>query len=286
MDTNWCLTCDCHFDGPTPYCSVDCQDKSGPSRYNYESPSEIYSDDDEFDEEIIYHQVDDVQPHAQWTGNGSAGILAWAAEIPPSSPCASSTASSSRSCSKTPSPSASTSRLPKLLRPNQRPAPPALSISTPRPVVPPPTRPILTQQYSAFPSRLSLDAESMGKTSLLSGATDSSLATPASTLAMPIASTRPKPSILCAITTHVRSWVAPNFPVIASPSSPSHLKHQITPLTARQGEPQKFTVVAHTRPSPALDISYSSFDDAAPTWKLSTTGLDHSRARGRKLSRK
>ncbi|GLB43448.1 hypothetical protein LshimejAT787_1303490 [Lyophyllum shimeji] len=285
MDTNWCLSCDCHFEGSGPYCSPDCQDKAGPSRC-YDPPSEYYSDNEEFDDEVIYHQVDDTQVHAQWTGNGAAGILAWAAEIPPASPPS---AGSSRSCSRTPSRATSISRLPKLLRPHRRLAPPALCVSTPQPVVPPPTRPILTQQYAAFCSRVSLDAESMGKTSIFSGATESSLATPASTLAVPIASPRSKSSILGAITTHVRSWVAQTSPAIASPSSPTQPKNRISPATAMANEPHKFTIVAHTQSSFAPDLSYSSLDDADLKWRFSTAGppaRERPRARGRKLSRK
>ncbi|KAG5653327.1 hypothetical protein H0H81_001067 [Sphagnurus paluster] len=238
MDTNWCLACDCHFvcfpyflssssppnhfpqEGPGPYCSPLCQDNSGPSNF-LERYSEVDYDDD-FDD-IIYHQVDDVH-----TNSRDAGILAWAAAIPPASGCDYPARSRPTTPSKPPTPS--TSRLPKLLRPNQRPAPPALCVTAPRAAPASPTRPMVTpKQHFAFASRTSLGADSTDN-SVLSGPTDSSIATPASTLAIAI----PSSSFLGALATHVRSWVAgPPTPLIASPTSPKLAFHQTTPSTAK-----------------------------------------------------
>ncbi|RDB20817.1 hypothetical protein Hypma_011959 [Hypsizygus marmoreus] len=300
MDTDWCLTCDRHFQGSGPYCSTDCQDRAGPSTPNYSpfcSYSDKRSDDDSDDDEVIYHHVDDAMVHAHWRGNGAAGILAWAAEIPACTPSGSIYAHSSSS--KTTSPSASTSRLPKLLRPNQRPAPPALCVSTPRTTLPPPTRPIRTspQRFYGSSANRSADAESDGKTSLLSGATESSLATPASSHVVPIIPSKDRPSVLGAIAGHVRSWVTPTSPLVASPSSQTHYKQRITAASVIQDEPHKFTIVAHTHRSPAFYPSESSFDDEVAAWKVSSTilvdapraKLDRAptpyRPRGRKLSR-
>ncbi|KAF5383535.1 hypothetical protein D9615_003691 [Tricholomella constricta] len=147
IDTNWCLNCDCHFEGTGPYCSPLCYGR---------------------DDQAMYHN-----------------ILAWAADIPPP-----------HSTTLT-HPNASTSRLPKLLRPNQRPAPPALCVTSPRPALPSPARPILMHSPPESTS-------------------ESSLATPASIA-----------SFLGVITTHVRSWVAPSpnephhFTIIAHPSKDS-----------------------------------------------------------------
>lgn len=152
------------------------------------------------------------------------------------------------------------------MRPNQRPAPPALCLTKPHPPTVKPSRPILTphQRIVGFSPCQSLDAGSMGKTSLLSGATESSLATPASSMAVPVSS-KGKPTIMGAI----RSWVAPTPPLTASPSSSPRIK-----VRPKQNEAHQFTIVAHARHSKALNIGFSassSLDDSSPVWQLSST---------------
>ncbi|KAG5645733.1 hypothetical protein DXG03_005429 [Asterophora parasitica] len=190
MDTNWCLACDCHFEGAGPYCSPVCKG---------------IPDDD--DDDVLFHQITDVRDVPAY-----AGILAWASSIPPSSPPDHApTPSTSRSSSKS-----RRSRLPKLMRPHQRAATPAMSMTVPRTVLPSsPTRPILTPQQHHFFSEAS-PGPSTATASLVSAPTESSLATPASTLA------------LGRIGTLVRDWVSPpaksKFCILAHPS-PIHFAY-------------------------------------------------------------
>ncbi|KAG6812827.1 hypothetical protein H0H92_016096 [Tricholoma furcatifolium] len=173
------------------------------------------------DDQVIYHHV----AHAR-----TADIIAWAAHIPPTTT------------------DQSQHRLPKLLRPHRRPAPPALSVSIPPFAAPSPSRPISTHphKYSACSSSISLASTS--EHSLLSAPTESSLATPTSTLPLPIPSH--KSSLLGAFASHVRSWVAP------SPVS--------SLLVSQAFDPQQ--------------ISESN-------WKVSAILVDPPRPRGRKTSR-
>ncbi|KAF9457194.1 hypothetical protein BDZ94DRAFT_1314435 [Collybia nuda] len=279
MDTDWCLNCDCHFQGTGPYCSTDCQDRAGPSTYPLVSPSRIIfqsEDEEEDDDDVIYHRVDDVEPKSQWTGNGSAGILAWASEIP-STPSTGTSTPITDSCAPSPFSSKAPSR--------------SASSTFPSTALPSPSRPILTpQQHLTSHSLLrSPESVSMGKTSLLSGATESSLATPASAHAIRMVAKGERPSFLGSIANHVRSWVAPS-PLIASPAS-SHPKQRIT--AALNSEPQKFTILAHSHHPATLNIAFSSqaSSEASAQWHLSSTILVDTptkpppRSRGRKPSR-
>ncbi|KAG6890296.1 hypothetical protein C0995_009502 [Termitomyces sp. Mi166 len=239
-------------DGSGPYCSFECRD-------SVEQPLL-----DELDDEVIYHRVFDA-PHSMWTGNGAAGIIAWASEIPPSSP-----PSPPRSPSVSKAPSA---RLPKLLRSHCRPAPPALSVTAPPTILPSSTDPIITpRQQSAFCSSLSL--ESLGKQSLLSALTESSLATPASTLPLGVPPT--KPSFLDTLATHVRSWVTPSSPLVALSPVASRDCPSLSPTAAKPHGPRpKFTLLAQRH-----------LDGPETAWRLQTTILvAEPRSRGRNPSR-
>ncbi|KAG6919539.1 hypothetical protein DXG01_005129 [Tephrocybe rancida] len=233
-DTNWCMGCDCQFDGPGVYCSLEC------SPDTYYKPSVFYNnqeedDDDDDDDEVIYHHVNDA-PMARWIGNGSAGILAWAADVEPTSPSSPSSPCVPRSRSaftlavkhhsprsKTPrpkpasaSPVASTFRVPKLMQLNRRTALPALSVTLPPHIVPAAARPspspifTLQQQYPA---------SSTGSLSQASEPTDSSLATP------PLGA-----SLLGAL----RSWVAPASEPMVVDSVHHH--DGLTPSAAKRFE--------------------------------------------------
>ncbi|KAG6897108.1 hypothetical protein C0992_004040 [Termitomyces sp. T32_za158] len=252
-DTNWCLACDCRFDSPGPYC-LQCQD----------AVEQFLLDD--LDDEAIRHRAFDA-PHAQWSGNGPAGIAAWAAEIhsltPVSPPCSSYS-------SKSPPPDQS--RLPKLLRSYRSPAPPALGVTHPITALPSPACPISTpRQQSTFCSSLSL--ESLGKQSLLSALTDSSLATPAS--ALPLGVPWTKPSFFDTLATHVRSWVAPSSLVASSPAVSRDHPH-LSLTAAKQHETQpKFTLLAQR-----------FFDGPDTAWRFQTTILvAEPRTRGRSPAR-
>jgi hypothetical protein len=272
MDTDWCLNCECSFvrpvpntvhpdahpprtqEGIGPYCSPDCQETAGPVRNDH-------------DTDVIYHSIAPV--HSRWSGTGPAAIRAWAADIESSS-------SSIAHLSPPPSPRPpkprshrpSTSRLPALMHRKQRPAPPALSISTVRPALPSPSRPIRTPPQLRPAEFLNQSQESIGKASLASGATESTLATPASSsLSVPVTPHHQKSSVFAALASHVCSWVSPTPAALASASG--HVKK------TTESQKTKFTVVARTRHSPALDIYASESDDddddQASVWHLSRT---------------
>ncbi|TFK39342.1 hypothetical protein BDQ12DRAFT_722224 [Crucibulum laeve] len=277
MDTDWCLTCETHFEGNGPYCSRDCQTRAGPSSfpqssYHVDSDSASFDNDDLYDDEIIYHQVDDA-PRCQWNGNGYTGILAWASEIPTGVPAGADASSLSDEIAPLSSPSTSslgsiTYRAPQLLRPN-RPIPPTLCMSTPRPAPSSPSRPIVTpqQHMAALSIAHSGDTSSMGKTSLLSGATESSIATPASANPVPISASR-RPSMLHSITSQVRSWVAPSSQI----PSPSNVKQRILPSSAskRPTDSQTFNVLARKVASSSPSSFDASDDEHPPVWYMSS----------------
>lgn len=238
-------------DGPGPYCSFQCRDA-------VEQPLV-----DDLDDEVIYHRAFDA-PHAQWSGNGTAGILAWAAEIPSLSPPL---PPRPRSPDKSPS---ERSRLPKLLRSYRRSAPPALGVTLPTTIPHSPAYPIATpRQQSTFRSSLSL--ESLGKQSLLSALTDSSLTTPVSTLPLGVPWT--KPSFFGTLATHVRSWVAPSPLVASSPVITCDHPH-LSPTAGKQHGTQqpKFTL-----------FTQRLLDGSDTAWRLQTTILvAEPRSEGRK----
>ncbi|KAF8965492.1 hypothetical protein BDZ97DRAFT_784414 [Flammula alnicola] len=122
MDIDWCLTCAKRVQGSSPYCSPYCQDLAGPSIH----PPYYYQEEE-----------DDATPtphHSRWT-NDSAGISAWAAEIPSGAP----EGGISSPCDDSPSfysLSGGTYRQPppKLLKSHSPIVPPSLSVATPPPL--------------------------------------------------------------------------------------------------------------------------------------------------------
>jgi hypothetical protein len=182
-------------------------------------------------------------------------ITAWAADIPSNSP------------TSLPNPSSSSFLPPNLLHP----VPPTLSITTPRPPASPPSLPISTSTTTAALSISPFDdLDTFPQSSLLSAATDSSLATPASAHPVPFSSfkhnTGDRPSIFGTLATHVRSWVSPSTPI-----PPSLPRHRISAPTDSRNHN------ALPRPqSPHMNLTFSSpspADDNAPVWHLSSTIL-------------
>ncbi|THH06654.1 hypothetical protein EW146_g9543, partial [Bondarzewia mesenterica] len=190
------------------YCSQKCYNSDNPS-------SQVPSS--------LFHQSDLAPPlpsssssSLSWTGNDYAGIVAWARQVSPGLP-----SDLHQVDSNTPSlpPKDKVLHRPKLLSICRRPLPPSLSVSSPQPVLPQPSRPILTPNSSSSSAartlfhRYSIDDLSIA-TSFL---TDSVLATPASADPPP----PPKPSLLGTIATQMRSWVgtAKPLPTIVDLSS-------------------------------------------------------------------
>lgn len=228
MDTDWCLHCSRRFDGGLQgaYCSQECFQRDHPNSsvpsLSHFAPLPLVVDDA-------------LSPSpTRWMGNDHAGILAWAREVSPGLP--------SDDRDQTPSHSRKTSR-PKLLSvPHRRPLPPSLSVASPHTVRPEPSKPIRAPHPSSshpLPHR-SLDGSSI-TTSLL---TDS-VATPVSTLDHPLSQ---KTSLLGALATHVRSWVAPT----RLPAKPDRASHG---PSIHGVDPPAFTVFAraHRGPLAVLD---------------------------------
>ena len=237
-------------EGNGPYCSFNCKHLAGP-------------DDDE---------------------NNSAAIIAWASGIPlgpagiplgPHSPSPPPPAPVHSSSSSTYSFSSSACRPPQLLRPH-RPVPPTLCMSTPATAAPSsPTVPIQTSHKPlTCPSILTLsEFKSIGNLSFLSGATEPSIATPASANPMPISASRNKSFIGC-IASHVRSWVSPSPAFLFS----SQQKTPPPPPPPRV-DAAKFTVLSkshHLSPLKSKSPSYDDDDaDNLPVcWMSSTVLLD------------
>ncbi|KAF8159754.1 hypothetical protein B0H34DRAFT_674060 [Crassisporium funariophilum] len=281
MDIDWCLTCEKRVEGSSPYCSPDCQSRAGPSTspYYFQEPSEIYSDEDD-EENIIFHPIDEapIEP-SRWTGNDSAGISAWAAEIPAGAP-AGAVSSSWDDSSSLYSSSSATYRPPNLLKPNRQAVPPSLCTAAPQTPSPPPlSTPMVTPKrhnYSTDSVLYSAGNVSMGQTSLRSAATESSLATPASSHPMPISGSR-KPSNLGFILSHVQSWVPPT-PSLAPAKQRAN-------LPAQRAESKKFTVLASTNKSSPVKVVSSPHsqhgfsDENAICWMSSTILLEQPSAK-------
>ncbi|EDR05530.1 uncharacterized protein LACBIDRAFT_294788 [Laccaria bicolor S238N-H82] len=231
-------------EGNGPYCSFNCKHLAGP-------------DDEE---------------------NNSAAIIAWASGIPlgpagiprgPPSPPPSPPVHSSSS--STYSFSSSACRPPQLLRPH-RPVPPTLCMTTPTTAAPPSsTIPIQTSHKPlTCPSILSLsEFKSIGNVSVLSGATEASLATPASANPMPISASRNK-SFIGSIASHVRSWVSPSPAFLFS-------SQQKTSQSPPRVDTAKFTVLSkkhHLSPLKSKSPSYDDDDDDnLPVCWMSSTVL-------------
>ena len=170
----------------------------------------------ENDKDIVYHTIHQVAPP---TGSDRASIQAWAANIPYGASDGSSSPQSSRASSRCSSPQPM--RTPQLLLNHRRPVAPTLCMSTPQPTCPKQSRPILTPQQTIasmnITSKSYPEAATPGAsvTSLLSGLTDSFVATPSSTgVADPLSHQEPSISKSAAmfevLATQVRSWVHPS----------------------------------------------------------------------------
>jgi len=275
-----------HQEGTGPYCSAGCQSDEAPSPsvltpFHLDSPSEFYHGGNE-DNESIYHQFQ-AAPKSRWAGNDSAGIIAWATDIPSGAPAgAPSPDEGIFNPSPTPLPAF---RPPKLLIPHQRPVPPTLCMSTPPPTRSYPSLPIVTpqQQMSSLSLGHSYDIGSADKTSLLSGVTESFIATPSSAGPVPISPHHHQPSIFCALATHVRSWVS-RSPQPQPKQTSLHVKQRFSPTPPTPNklvDSMNFTIVAktrHSRPlhfisSPRSSLDDLSDDDLSPAWWVSSTTM-------------
>lgn len=191
-----------------------------------------------------------VETTSRWTGNDSAGISAWAAEIPYGPPADPSSSSS---------PSHSVHRPPQLLSRHPRIIPPALCTDTLRAT--PPSTPLHTPKLR-YPT---VQPPDISRISLKSALTESSLATPASSHPMPISIQRPLG--LDGICTHVRPWVTP------SPTSPAKVKPlKLTP-SARNTRLCPVNVTSVKVVSPP-DTPHGFLDEDALHWNVSTIILE------------
>ena len=199
-------------DGGNIYCSFQCQFGAGPSNYHLRPCSSLVQDTDEcpedteegecFEEELAYDedgQINNIEAVSKtnWAGRGSAGIRAWAAEIPfgahpeaQESVSISFDDSSDTSASSSTSSTSSIYRAPNLVRPI-RPLPPSLTMTKPELSTTTPPRPILN--FQQHPAALTHSPGSTTRTVT----TEDSLPTPASTHALPFSPFpgRPFPSI-------------------------------------------------------------------------------------------
>ncbi|KDR67934.1 hypothetical protein GALMADRAFT_146678 [Galerina marginata CBS 339.88] len=253
IDIDWCLTCEKRVEGDSPYCSPDCHDRAGPSHYYYSQSDHLSSsilDNDDDEDDVIFHTIDDAAHTPQsyrWTGNDSAGISAWAADIPSGAP-AGGISSPTDDSSSFYSLSGGTYRQPppNLLKTQRRLVPPTLSVATPPSVLPPPSTPMVTPKRQMSSAAQPGNA-STGHTSLRSAATESSLvATPASSQPVPIAAASRRPSIIDDMYCHVRSWVSP------SPAPVSTKPHPQTPVL--RVDLQKFAFPPRTTTFPPVKI--------------------------------
>lgn len=295
MDIDWCLTCEkhivryspnlCSFNSPpfqngsSPYCSPACQNRAGPSNelHIYDgTSSEDYSSiaGDEDDGDVIFHLIDSAEPTtSRWLGSDAAGISAWAADIPTGAPPPrdiqspddqSSFYSFSRSTYR-PSP-------PNLLKNPRRIVPPSLSMTIPPTAPRTPSTPMVTPRRQQSTTSIAPSANaSMGQTSLNSAATESSLATPASSNPVPISCVSRQPSVLDDMYIQVRSWASPSPAPIPSTQQP---QPPVTPMNLPKATPKP-------RPSqfPPVTITSSShschgFADQSAVYWMACPVLD------------
>ncbi|KAK7056175.1 hypothetical protein VNI00_002727 [Paramarasmius palmivorus] len=205
MDTDFCLTCQCHFDGPGVFCSRECQQ---PSYVHIRSPSEFDGDEDndyftDDVEEPIYHRVEDASAHTPSSSSPNLQyIRQWAANIPAGPP------------PDTPQvpPIQTIYPRPKLLSSSQKPMPPSLCMSKPD-----------TSSLGNYKQKIA-STSTLNIDTLPSPATESSLATPTSSTSPVAFPSKQKSSTLFSF---VRSYVSPHAhhsyaKEIASHLSPSH----------------------------------------------------------------
>lgn len=199
---------------------------------------------------IIFHSIDAVpslDSTSRWTGNNSAGILAWAAEIPYGPPAELSISFTTHNVCQPP----------QLLPPHHQIVPPSLCTNTPQ-VTPPPSSPLLTPKPHHFSSVQPSDTSRVSLKSVLS---ESSLATPPSSHS-PI-STIQQPLNLGCIYSHVRSWVIPS-PALTRSTSAAKVKALKLSAPARNTRVHSVKVV-----SPP-DTPHGFLDEGVVHWKAST----------------
>ncbi|KXN89377.1 hypothetical protein AN958_05750 [Leucoagaricus sp. SymC.cos] len=280
MDTDWCLTCNKRVEGSDLYCSLQCQSGAGPSNPNRHlhasnPEDELASCEDNLEEgegfeEDYLEDVYDIDELGQmynieavsktsWAGRrGSAGIRAWAAEIPlgahpdvqDSSPPPSDDSSSVTSLSST----SSTYRAPNLVRPS-RPLPPSLTMTKPESSTTTPPRPILNLQKHI--TALTNSPDSTARTSV---ASEDSLPTPASTHAMPFSALpgRPFPSISNARACDIAACTQLTSPL--PPPRTSALSKDEESCVRSRGVP----IAPRILSSPQSSLDY--FDLSPPLW--------------------
>ncbi|KAF7971288.1 hypothetical protein HWV62_21542 [Athelia sp. TMB] len=201
MDTDWCLSCGQHTVSTpcppstaltpaqttdAPYCSDACMSDDHPVELaSTSSLHTLSSAAPSTAPSVIYHHIADTRPapvHAH------AGIRAWAAAIPPAAspvPSRFSTPASSPPVSRAASPKPPSTHT-HILLPRPRPrlmesrrTAPSLCMSTPKPALPRPSRPIQTPQQSIAALHTHLAAPLLSSASASSSAS-SLVATPSS----------------------------------------------------------------------------------------------------------
>ena len=216
----------------------------------------------------MFHSVEPISPPSlhttsRWSGNDSAGISAWAADIPYGPPADSSVSSLTSNNIYRPS---------KLISRHHRIVPPTLCTNTPQaiPPLPPPSSPLRTPKPKPYhPNAQHSDTS---RISLKSAVTESSLATPASSHSMLI-STSPHPLSIGGIYSHVRSWVMPpTTSLVPCKRATSPAKLKSLKVTAPAHSPRVLPVKVVSPP----DTSYGFLDEGAVHWKASTVLLDQS----------
>jgi len=194
-------------------------------------------------DDVIFHPIDSAEPTSRWFGSDSAGISAWAADIPSGAPPGDVQSLDDQSSFYSFSNSTYRPLPPNLLKNPPRIVPPSLSMTTPPVAAPVPSTPVLTPRRQQSATSIAPSANtSMGQTSLTSAVTESSLATPASSNPVPIACVSQKPSVLEDMYVQVRSWVSPLPVPIASTQRP---QPQVTPTDLPKATPKPLPSSSH-----------------------------------------
>ncbi|KAM6496887.1 hypothetical protein JOM56_007360 [Amanita muscaria] len=182
MDLDWCLHCNRHTDSSDVYCSDQCKKWAGPSssvhhhRCNFFPMQSLINDDDE---DYVYYPIAD---------HSTARIRAWASAIPQGSPPGDTPPKENVSCLSAAPSVRSFNRPPKLLH-LRRPVSPSISMSTSVTASPSSSQPIPTpqQQKASFhEGSTNTASNSLCRLSSLSSVTESSIATPGTTLKSPV----------------------------------------------------------------------------------------------------
>lgn len=226
---------------------------------------------------------------SRWLGNDSAGIAAWAADIPPNAPPPTVNVSSLPEQVRSQPPQAphrSYRAPPNLLNSSRRVAPPCLSTlptdsSHPSPIVTP------SRVSSAGQSALHRKNSTPSKSSSKSAQTESPVSTPSSSHqpSLPIFCPSRKSSVLGDMYINVRSWVSPSSAMFLPVKLP-HQRRQALPVHKLDSSSKFFMLT--TQPPPPKNLLPSdnylargrhlpglAFNDDPPSF----------RPRGRKSSR-